>query len=57
MPYQIIKENLQNPSQKTLLMDGHDAILEIELLEEVAHLCEILNANATDSKYYIRQLN
>jgi len=57
MSYQIIKENLQNPSQKTLLMDGHDAILDIESLEEVAHLCEILNANATDSKYYIRQIN
>ena len=57
MSYQIIKENLQDPSQKTLLMDGHDEILEIESLEEVASLCGILNANATDSKYYIRQIN
>jgi len=54
MIYQILKQNLENPLQQTLMVDNHSEILEIESEQAAIKLCDILNANATDSKYYIR---
>jgi hypothetical protein len=36
------------------MVDNHSEILEIESEQAAIKLCDILNANATDSKYYIR---
>ena len=56
MTYQIIKENLQNPGNKTVMIDSSSEVLEFENIEEAQIFCDILNANANDSKYYIKSI-
>jgi len=54
MSYQIIKENLKDPSQKVYMICNHSEVLEFDTIEEAQNFCNILNANATDSKYYVK---
>jgi hypothetical protein len=56
MTYQIIKENLQNPKNRTVMIDSSSEVLEFENIEEAQVFCDILNANANDSKYYIKSI-
>lgn len=55
--YQIIKENLKDPKSKVLLVDSHSEVIECDTLDEAQDICDIFNANSTDSKYYIREVN
>jgi hypothetical protein len=54
--YQIVKENLKDPQIKVLLIDSHSEVIECDTLEEAEDICNIFNANSTDSKYYIKEV-
>lgn len=53
--YQILKQSLKDPKNKTLLVDDHSEILEIENLEDAEKICAIFNANSKDFKYTLRK--
>ena len=55
--YQIIKQNLKNPLSRVLLVDSHSEVIEYETFQEAEDLCAVFNANSTDSKYYIKEVN
>jgi hypothetical protein len=56
--YQILKEYKHSGKiQYVLMVDGHSEILEFDNIEEAQEFCDILNANAIDCKYSIRQGN
>lgn len=56
--YQILKEYKNaGKRQFVLMVDGHSEILEFDSMQEAQDFCDILNANATDCVYTIRQAN
>jgi hypothetical protein len=54
--YQIVKENLKDPDNKVLLVDSHSEVVEYETFKEAEELCCLFNANANDSRYYIKEI-
>lgn len=54
--YQILKEySTHGKTQKVLMIDSHCEILEFDTIEEANEFCNILNANAVDSKYTVNE--
>jgi hypothetical protein len=55
--YQILKEyKSDNKTHYVLMIDSNCEILEFESLKEAQDFCLILNANAVDSKYAVKQI-
>ena len=54
--YQILKEYKKGShTQKVLMVDSHSEILEFDLIQEALEFCNILNANAIDTTYTVRE--